>query len=194
VRLCGGLEEPITGISTGPSPKEQEGVPFQLRPTGKRGLHKMQKINLSLKNVTAIPVTKALRAVKGDYILVEGDGATSVVPSSVFKAMSVLQSHRRNSVPTEPFGIQQQKAKAKRNHVWPQVEAALKDKGALTTAQLAGIVDVPFKDNPSGARSYLAGLCRSMKEKNVLESVKVDAPNVRGDVRVLSLWALKEAS
>tara|TARA_R100001143_G_C3329221_1_gene118623 strand:+ start:410 stop:919 length:510 start_codon:yes stop_codon:yes gene_type:complete len=150
----------------------------------------MQKINLSLKNVTAIPVTKALRALKGDYILVEEDGSTSVVPSAVFKAMNVLQGHRQNSAPK--VSIQQQpKAQEKRNHVWPQVEAALKNKGALTTAQLAKIVDVPFKDNPSGARSYIGGLCRSMKKRNVLESVKVDAPNVRGDIRALSLWDFK---
>ncbi len=62
----------------------------------------------------------------------------------------------------------------------------------MTTAQLAKIVDVPFKDNPSGARSYIGGLCRSMKKRNVLESVKVDAPNVMGDVRPVSLWALKD--
>ena len=153
----------------------------------------MKKINLSLKNVTAIPVTKALRAVKGDYILVEGDGATSVVPSSVFKAMSVLQGHRQNSALAEPFGMLSE-TNPKRNHVWPQVEAALKEKGALTTSQLAGIVDVPFKKTPSEARDFIGSVCRSMKEKNVLESVKVDAPNIRGDVRPLSLWALKEAS
>ena len=118
----------------------------------------MQKINLSLKNVTAIPVTKALRAVKGDYILVEGDGSTSVVPSSVFKAMSVLQSHRQT--------------------------------GSQSFAQK--VLPKSLKKTPTEARNYIFSVCRSMKEKNVLESVKVDAPNVMGDVRVVSLWALKD--
>jgi|TARA_R110000737_G_scaffold281645_2_gene288260 hypothetical protein len=149
----------------------------------------MQKINLSLKNVTAILVTKALRAVKGDYILVEGDGSTSVVPSAVFKAMTVLSNHRSNSIPREPLRVLEP---PKRSHVWPQVEAALKDKGALTTSQLAGIVDVPFKNTPTEARNFIGSVCRSMEEKNVLESVKVDAPNVRGDVGPVSLWALKD--
>ena len=149
----------------------------------------MQKINLSLKNVTAIPVTKALRAVKGDYILVEGDGSTSVVPSSVFKAMTVLSNHRSNSIPREPLRVLEP---PKRSHVWPQVEAALKDKGALTTSQLAQIVDVPFKNTTTEARNFIGSVCRSMEEKNVLESVKVDAPNVRGDVGPVSLWALKD--
>ena len=103
----------------------------------------MQKINLSLKNVTAIPVTKALRAVKGDYILVEGDGSTSVVPSSVFKAMSVLQSHRQTGSQSFAQKVLTKSLKKtpteasnyinKRRHVWPQVKAALQDKGALTT-------------------------------------------------------------
>ena len=118
----------------------------------------MQKINLSLKNVTAIPVTKALRAVKGDYILVEGDGSTSVVPSSVFKAMSVLQSHRQT--------------------------------GSQSFAQK--VLPKSLKKTPTEARNYIFSVCRSMKEKNVLESVKVDAPNVMGDVRPVSLWALKD--
>ena len=118
----------------------------------------MQKINLSLKNVTAIPVTKALRAVKGDYILVEGDGSTSVVPSSVFKAMSVLQSHRQT--------------------------------GSQSFAQK--VLQKSLKKTPTEARNYIFSVCRSMKEKNVLESVKVDAPNVMGDVRPVSLWALKD--
>jgi len=149
----------------------------------------MQKINLSLKNVTAIPVTKALRAVKGDYILVEGDGSTSVVPSAVFKAMTVLSNHRSNSITREPLRVLEP---PKRSHVWPQVEAALKDKGALTTSQLAQIVDVPWKQTPSEARNFIGSVCHSMEEKNVLESVKVDAPNVRGDVGPVSLWALKD--
>ena len=162
----------------------------------------MQKINLSLKNVTAIPVTKALRAVKGDYILVEGDGSTSVVPSSVFKAMSVLQSHRQTGSQSFAQKVLQKSLKKtptearnyinKRRHVWPQVKAALQDKGALTTSQLAEIVDVPTKNTPTEARNYIFSVCRSMKEKNVLESVKVDAPNVMGDVRPVSLWALKD--
>ena len=157
----------------------------------------MKTINLSLKNVTAIPVTKALRAVKGDYILVEGDGSTSVVPSAVFKAMTVLSNHRSNSIPRERSNsIPREPLRVleppKRSHVWPQVEAALKDKGALTTSQLAGIVDVPWKQTPSEARNFIGSVCHSMEEKNVLESVKVDAPNVRGDVGPVSLWALKD--
>ena len=161
----------------------------------------MQKINLSLKNVTAIPVTKALRAVKGDYILVEGDGSTSVVPSAVFKAMTVLSNHRQTGSQSFAQKVLQKSLKTptearnyinKRRHVWPQVKAALQDKGALTTSQLAEIVDVPWKQTPSEARNFIGSVCHSMEEKNVLESVKVDAPNVRGDVGPVSLWALKD--
>ena len=149
----------------------------------------MQKINLSLKNVTAIPVTKALRALKGDYILVEEDGSTSVVPSAVFRAMDVLQDHSNQRGPrhTETSKTMPNKAK----HVWPQVKLALENKGALTTSQLAGMVEVPWRETPSEIRNYIGSLCRCMKRKNKLESIKVEGLNVKGQVRVVSLWDLK---
>ena len=152
----------------------------------------MQKINLSLRNVTAIPVTKALRAVKGDYILVREDGSTSVVPSAVFRAMGVLQDH---SNLLGPRHTETSKAKGKykykhsRTQVWPKIKLALEVNGALTTSQLAKIINVPWGGSPTENRNYIGSICRRMK--NELESVKVEGPNVKGQVRILSLWDLK---
>jgi len=146
----------------------------------------MQKINLSLKNVTAIPVTKALRAVKGDYILVEEDGSTSVIAPPVFRAMSILQGHSDHSAPRTPKG----KSKHLWRQVWPKIKLALEANGELTTSQLATLIEVPWGGTPTENRNYIGSICRRMK--NELESVKVEAPNVKGEVRVLSLWALKD--
>lgn len=146
----------------------------------------MQKINLSLTNVTAIQVTKALRAVKGDYILVEADGATSVVSPAVFRAMTVLQDHTGHAVP-QPYRTKEQGS----DLVWPQIKAALEKHGALTTSQLAQIVEVPWKETLAEKRTYINGICRG-KKGHVLEAIIVDAPNVRGDVRSVSLWDFKK--
>jgi len=149
----------------------------------------MQTINLRLKNVTAIPVTKAIRAVKGDVILVEEDGTTSVISPSVYRAMSILQGHSDSPASRETKHSRSQTSKAKR--VWPMIQTALETNGALTTSQLAQIVEVPWKEDASGRRAYIGALCRRRQREGELESVEVEALSVTGQVRMQSLWDLK---
>lgn len=149
----------------------------------------MEKINLNLTGVTVIEVTKALRARKGDYILVEKNGDMSVVPAKIYKAMSTLLGHKRANAGFNAPKYQPQTDKGA--VVKPQIIEALKKHSALLTAQLEVYVKIDWLHTVNERRSYIGKICDRLLELGIVEKVKVECPNATGRRSVQSLWALK---
>lgn len=150
----------------------------------------MEKINLSLKNVIVIPVPKAIRAVKGEYLLIQADGTLSVVPGNVYRAMSCLQKHSHQA--KQPVQTKYTRLQTNQHtRLRPLVLECLQKNGPLLTSELALKVDVPWRCRVTDKRAYLVKLCKTMEKNGLLEHVQVEAPSVDGTMRRQSLWAGK---
>jgi len=156
----------------------------------------MEKLSIKVRNCTAIKVTSALRARKGDYILVAEDGTTSSVTGRVYLALKaqfgVAQKLQSSGEAKPPYGegpIGKASLKYPRPLMRGKIVSTLDGGGPMLTGVLCEQV-LEAKDTwDRNMVGYIAKICTKLERDGEIEFVHITAPDRNGNMRKQKLWA-----
>ena len=154
----------------------------------------MERLSIKVRNCTAIKVTSALRARKGDYILVAEDGTASSVTGRVYHALKAqfgetkkLSASGEEKTPYGQGPIGKASQKYPRNLMRGRIVTALKI--PMLTGVLCETV-LEAKDTFDGNMcGYIAKICNKLERDGEIEFVHITAPDRNGNMRRQKLWA-----
>jgi len=164
----------------------------------------MEKVNIKLDNVTAFPLTKAIKGRKGDVIIISEDGETNIIPARVYKSLQDVNEFVRSG--SKRSGLRKPSSRARYASPEEMVKArkdileALRVGHTMLISDLVDCVDLPWLGEEHGTvpvpiqkqrwiykclhRLQKEGLCQHTE-------VRTNTNYGRGVVRQ-TLWALAD--
>jgi hypothetical protein len=159
-------------------------------------------LNLNLKNITALKVTKTLRDLQpGDVILADTNGTImDVVDKDTYKLLLNL-ADKSQTAKTNPRTSNKSspEARARFNNIYTKEQlhnillSRLTERGPMTTGDMVTSI---FGDTREHAATNLVGhnLLHLQNQAGTVTSTSIEGKNRRGRTAILTLWDLKTRS
>lgn len=148
---------------------------------------KFEKLSLRINNCTVIPVTRVIKAKRGDYLLIDRDGTPTVVKGETYRALAAL-NHAPQKGATQPIRNRGSGSKARRDGVLKCLmdtpEGHVGGSG-LTTSEIAKSIGAPDVVEASNA-------CRGLLQRGLVNLVQMPRKNSNGRLVESRVWSVSE--
>lgn len=154
----------------------------------------MQKIHLNA-SATVIPVTNAIRAKKGDYLLVKDEGDIHVIDNKIFQALTrteLVTNPKSSSV--QNSNVLKTETFLNREELSEVILGCLKQDDFTTTALMETMLGTQKPYNSYKYNKIWSALA-ALKKQGIIQSIKIDVDEKGNKIsRPVSLWGLPKSS
>ena len=148
---------------------------------------KFETLSLRISNCTVIPVTRAIKARRGDYLLIDQEGTPTVVKGQTYRALASLNQTPQKGE-AKPIRGDNAIAKDRRDGVLKcLMDSPAGNVGGygLTTSEIAARLKLQDTVEASNA-------CRGLLQRGLVNLVKIPRRNSHGRIVEARVWSVSE--